>query len=216
MSQTPPHVDVLPDGQHGAGGWPPPPAPAQDAVPPAVVWGPPPGASWSAPGALPWAPPVAGPVAGPAAPRPRRGGNPLLLTLVAVIALLVGAVGAGFLVSALYVAGADDMGREMGREMGEEISRSMEDTVGGFMEGPWASGEGVPTGPVEQFPAVEPGPLGPDPVLDEYAGACFAGDLQACDDLYYESPPMSDYEEYAGTCGGRVKLWSVMYCTELE
>jgi hypothetical protein len=69
---------------------------------------------------------------------------------------------------------------------------------------------------VEEFPAVPPGDLGPDSVLDEYADACFAGDFQACDDLMYESPPLSEYEEYGATCGGRVKPYSVVTCTELE
>jgi hypothetical protein len=73
-----------------------------------------------------------------------------------------------------------------------------------------------PGGPVEQFPAVEPGDLGPDPVLEAYAGSCFAGELQACDDLFYEAPPLSDYEEYGSTCGGRVKAYVAMSCTELE
>ena len=40
--------------------------------------------------------------------------------------------------------------------------------------------------------------------------------LQACDDLMYASPPLSDYEEYASTCGGRVEEFSVPVCTELE
>jgi hypothetical protein len=57
---------------------------------------------------------------------------------------------------------------------------------------------------------------GPDPVLDAYAQACFEGDYQACDDLFFESPPLSDYEEYGGSCGGRIKANSVMACSELD
>jgi hypothetical protein len=53
-------------------------------------------------------------------------------------------------------------------------------------------------------------------VLDAYAGSCFDGELQACDDLFYESPPMSAYEEYGVTCGGRVKQFAVMSRTDLE
>jgi hypothetical protein len=63
---------------------------------------------------------------------------------------------------------------------------------------------------------VPPQGLGPDPVLDGYAQQCFAGDFQACDDLFFESPPLSAYEEYASTCGGRVKIYTVPYCTELD
>ena len=33
--------------------------------------------------------------------------------------------------------------------------------------------------------------------------ACADGDGQACDDLYYQSPFGSDYEEFGNTCGGR-------------
>jgi hypothetical protein len=130
------------------------------------------------------------------------------MVLVAVAALLTGAAGAGFLTTVLFVVGSE----EIGRGMGAEFARSMEDTMS------WTGEGGVPggSGPVEEFPAVAPGVLGPDPVLDAYATSCFEGELGACDDLYFESPPMSDYEEYASTCGGRVKLYSVMSCTELE
>jgi hypothetical protein len=40
--------------------------------------------------------------------------------------------------------------------------------------------------------------------------------LQACDDLMYASPPLSDHEEYAGSGGGRVEEFSVPVCTGLE
>lgn len=49
----------------------------------------------------------------------------------------------------------------------------------------------------------EPGDLGDDPALDRLADDCFAGDLEACDDLYLESPLGSDYERYGSTCGRR-------------
>jgi hypothetical protein len=43
----------------------------------------------------------------------------------------------------------------------------------------------------------------------------FVGERGSYEDLYFESPPMSDHEEYVGTRGGRVKLFAVMSCTEL-
>ncbi len=85
-----------------------------------------------------------------------------------------------------------------------------------FPEGGILPEEMGPSGPVEQFPATAPGDLGPDPVLNAYAQECFEDDLQSCDDLYNESPPLSDYERYATTCGGRVKEYDVMNCTELD
>lgn len=79
----------------------------------------------------------------------------------------------------------------------------------------WSSEYGT-SGPVEEYPATAPGVLGPDPVLDAYATSCFDGEMQACDDLYYESPPMSDYEQYAVTGGGRVEQFAVVACTDLD
>src|SRR5690606_4400453 len=44
---------------------------------------------------------------------------------------------------------------------------------------------------------------GDDPALDALWDACEAGDGQACDDLYMDSPLGSEYEEFADTCGHR-------------
>ncbi|HEX9993419.1 MAG TPA: hypothetical protein VGB14_10865 [Acidimicrobiales bacterium] len=52
-------------------------------------------------------------------------------------------------------------------------------------------------------PGEPPGDLGDDPALDALADQCFEGDMQACDDLYFQSPIDSAYEEYGDTCGGR-------------
>ena len=49
----------------------------------------------------------------------------------------------------------------------------------------------------------EPEGLGDDPEFDEYAEECYDGDMEACDDLYWASPPDSAYELYGGTCAGR-------------
>ncbi len=48
-----------------------------------------------------------------------------------------------------------------------------------------------------------PGYLGSDSRLDGLAQSCYEGNLQACDDLYYESAVGSAYEDYGATCGGR-------------
>ncbi len=58
--------------------------------------------------------------------------------------------------------------------------------------------------------------LGTDEGLDAYAARCHDGDMQACDDLFELSEPMSDYEHYGMTCGGRVKPYDVTYCTDLD
>jgi hypothetical protein len=187
-------------------------------VPPAPAAGP----SWQTPSwqTPSWAPPAGPPVvpAPLAAPGRRRG---LVLGLVGAGGALAGAVAAAFLVSAVFLSSAEDIGREMARGMGEEIGaslgegmmRSVEESIGGIMteDFGWSA---YPPGEVEQSDPVPPVP-GPDPVLDAYAQRCFDGDLQSCDDLYNESPPLSDHERYALTCGGRVKEYSVPLCTDL-
>ena len=64
--------------------------------------------------------------------------------------------------------------------------------------------------------AQEPTGLGSDPVMDEYAQQCYAGDMEACDDLFRESPIDSAYESYGGTCAGRqpVAVSDQIYCVD--
>ncbi|KAE8762754.1 hypothetical protein [Georgenia thermotolerans] len=51
---------------------------------------------------------------------------------------------------------------------------------------------------------------GSDEQLDYLWDACEAGDGQACDDLYWDSPSFSEYEDFGNTCGGREPdgVWS--------
>ena len=60
----------------------------------------------------------------------------------------------------------------------------------------------------------EPDGLGSDPTMDAFADACYAGDMQACDDLYDESPFGSAYEAYGDTCAGRQPAGSGQYCVD--
>ncbi len=163
---------------------------------------------WQSPSA--WAPPGAPPVAASVATSSRSKG-PLVLGLVALAGVVAGAVGAALLVTAVFVGSAEDIGAGIGRGMvagTEDMYASMDEEYYGWSAGP-------PLAPEDINDPVAPVP-GPDPVLDAYAQACFVGDYQACDDLYYESAPLSDYEEYGGTCGGRVKFMAVMACTDLD
>jgi hypothetical protein len=43
----------------------------------------------------------------------------------------------------------------------------------------------------------------PDADLDSLRASCAEGDMEACDDLYFDSPVGSDEEEFGSTCGGR-------------
>jgi hypothetical protein len=69
--------------------------------------------------------------------------------------------------------------------------------------------------PMQTAAPVDPAGLGDDPDLDGYSTRCHDGDMQACDDLYDLSDPMSRYEQYGMTCGGRVKPFDISYCTDL-
>ena len=147
----------------------------------------------------------------------------------ALAGLAAGAVGATVLVSAVFIGSAEDIGRAMAQELAPGIAEGVRD---GMVEGNQESMDALTGGmlgedgagwyagasaeDIEQYPPVEPGGLGPDAELDAYAQSCFEGNLQACDDLMHDSPPLSAYEEYASTCGGRVKGFSVPVCAELE
>jgi len=49
----------------------------------------------------------------------------------------------------------------------------------------------------------EPFTYGDDPALDALWEACEGGDGAACDDLFWEAPAGSEYEDFGYTCGGR-------------
>ena len=164
-----------------------------------------------------WDPAAGRPVpAVPAAPvAPPAGRSTLGPGGIAVVVagLVVGMVLAAVVGALLLRGAADDAGTAAGEAIGEAVYGGGVTEDLGWYADPYAAGG---LGPVEQSEPVPPGVLGPDPVLDGYAQQCFDGDLQSCDDLYIESPPLSDYEEYGLSCGGRVKAWSVPYCTELD
>jgi hypothetical protein len=155
---------------------------------------------WSIPPARVQRPPV-----GPQ-PSDRRKGR-LLLAAVAIAGVLVGAIATPIFVTTAFVSAAEDIGR--GMSVGSDIGRSVGQGISHSVPGP-ASGS------VRQFPPVAPTDLGSDRALDASAQSCFGGDLQACDQLRVESAPLSAYETYAATCGGRVKRDSVPACTDLH
>jgi hypothetical protein len=81
-----------------------------------------------------------------------------------------------------------------------------------------AAGEsmaGQPAVPLQTSAPLDAAGLGDDEGLNGYAVRCHDGDMQACDDLYDLSDPMSRYEQYGMTCGGRVKPSDIDLCTDL-
>ncbi|MGY1773619.1 hypothetical protein [Blastococcus sp. SYSU D00813] len=196
--QQPPDGTAPVPGQDPAGGWPPPSSP----VPPP-------------------APSVPVPVAG--APDVGWRRRPVLTALAVAVVAVLGTAAAAATATTLVLWRADDVGERIGAGAGEALGRAQLEATEQMYEleeeyvtdGSYGwSAYGPPD--VEQFPPVPPGDLGADPELDQYAQECFDGDLDSCDDLYSESPPLSAYEEYAATCGGRVKSYSAPFCTDLE
>ena len=61
------------------------------------------------------------------------------------------------------------------------------------------------------FGALGGGSYGDDPELDRLYDACAAGDGWSCDELYWQSPLNSEYEEFGDTCGFRFPPQEV-YC----
>ncbi len=157
-----------------------------------------------------WAP-AAPPWPGQPAPAPSTG-RALLPALVASAVVAVGLVLAAVLGAVVVSSSADDLGRAIGDSSAAAAAGQL--TGGGAFGWSAYPPGGLPE--VEQSEPVAPGELGDDPVLDGYADACFGGDLQSCDDLYAESAPLSEYERYAMTCGGRVKAFDVYVCTDLD
>ena len=62
-------------------------------------------------------------------------------------------------------------------------------------------------------PSQQPTGLGTDGAMDLLASACFNGTMQACDDLYVQSPDGSAYQTYGDTCAGRQPAGTGRYCT---
>jgi hypothetical protein len=56
---------------------------------------------------------------------------------------------------------------------------------------------------------------GDSSVLDELWDRCEAGSGEACDDLYWDSPIGSEYEDFGNTCGRRYPAYDVPFsCAE--
>jgi hypothetical protein len=96
----------------------------------------------------------------------------------------------------LYVQSPVDTNYE---DFGNTCGDRFPDGAGGSCEE--ELGEGTTSDTVE--PTEIPFALGDDPELDELATGCADGDLGDCDDLYFQAPIDSNYEDFGKTCGTR-------------
>ncbi len=79
-----------------------------------------------------------------------------------------------------------------------------------------SDGGGDPSGDIpEDLPDPGPTPDTDDPELTALIEGCEAGDMQACDDLFFDSEIGSDAEAYGDTCGARVEDAQGELCTVL-
>lgn len=62
--------------------------------------------------------------------------------------------------------------------------------------------------------ADEPFAYGDDGALDALTDLCGQGDMQACDDLYQQSPEGSEYEYFGATCGLRAEDAPPEFCAD--
>lgn len=56
---------------------------------------------------------------------------------------------------------------------------------------------------------------GDDPALDALWDACEGGDPDACDELFFQSPSGSEYEDFGFSCGGRVPDDEIEVCSNV-
>ena len=90
----------------------------------------------------------------------------------------------------------------------EEFGR----TCAGTADGTTYCDSGLTEDPATEDPGTEDSGTatgdgyGTDPELDVMWDACAAGDGLACDNLYWESPAGSAYEDFGSTCGNRVEF----------
>lgn len=99
-------------------------------------------------------------------------------------------------------AGVEELGSELGGELADiegAASEALGDAQAALddLELP-ADDEPIDCSTVEG-----PCDYGDDPELDALWDGCQAGDGQACDDLYFDSPFGSRYEQFGNTCGDR-------------
>ncbi|WP_185983565.1 M48 family metallopeptidase [Aureimonas mangrovi] len=118
-----------------------------------------------------------------------------VLVPIAIVALIA-------TIFATFVGTNDSMLRELGIEPGIEGAAQLP----GFPDDLSSSGGGEASRDAVSrvdLPAATAIPQIDDPTLAGYAQSCSEGDMQACDDLYSQTPVDSPEETYGNDCGGR-------------
>ncbi|MCP5026808.1 MAG: hypothetical protein GY929_11050 [Actinomycetia bacterium] len=139
-------------------------------------------------------------------------------------AAIVDLVDAGSFTGADAACWVDGVVAELGREYVEnpdlDLTRFEQQTmvtitascVADLSDSPEAGSASVGSAVAADRPA-EPMAYGDDARLDRLWDACAAGNGLACDTLFWDSAPSSDYEAFAESCGSREE---VGLCAELD
>jgi hypothetical protein len=157
-------------------------------------------------------------------PAPENKASPGLIILLVV--LVVAVVGGG---AFLLLSGDDDDETATDSTAGDTISdedASVTTLPGGAedvdLDVPSdlpgdgsASHDGVTVEEIQANAGPPAPPPDGDPQFDQLEQDCYQGDMQACDDLYAQTPIGSAEEAYGDTCGARVEDAHGYYCTDL-
>lgn len=167
----------------------------------------------SGPPPLSFSGPVSRPDTGAGAgPRPSRLTKNRAILIVAGVSVLVAVA----LIWALLLTKSDPPGTEVTSTQATTREPTSTEPSSSERTTSQESSESAEPTPEQGLPpaAGSPAPVGgADPAIDALSQGCFAGDLQACDDLYAAtangSPPMPTtqlrpYFDYAFTCGDRL------------
>ena len=100
-----------------------------------------------------------------------------------------------------FIAGAADAGTTLTRDQARCAIRALDET-GTNDDAIIACLDGA-DGPQAE---------GDDPILDLLVEQCRRGNNQACDELFADAPPGSEYETYGRTCGSRLPEGAGLTC----
>ena len=175
------------------GAVPPPPPPAPAPPPPTGPAFPPPPAGGGFPPPTQPVPVAGGPLGPPPGPETAKSKGPLF-AVIAVVALILGAVGF------FALSGDDDDKESISSDTTIEQTTTTADGPGG-KEGSDEGDKGEEQ--TDGTASADAQTYGDDATLDALWDECEGGDYQACDDLYMESGFGTEYEEFGDTCGGR-------------
>jgi hypothetical protein len=100
---------------------------------------------------------------------------------------------------------SDDFSSDFSDDFSDDFSSDFSDDF----SSDFSDDTGAAVAPADAIP--EYGSVG---TLDDGADACYGGDYDACDQLYFNADPGSGYRDYGDSCGGRQPTGTGVLCTD--